>query len=79
MFSIWAAALRMQKKFKGANRRFARAYELAPVQSEPLEQLEPGDLDDLIAFLQALNDGSSQDLRDTVPMDGVPSGLPLYD
>ena len=34
LFSIWAAALRMQKKFKGANRRFARAYELAPEDEE---------------------------------------------
>ena len=34
VFSIWAAALRMQKKFKGANRRFARAYELAPEDEE---------------------------------------------
>jgi Flp pilus assembly protein TadD/plastocyanin len=34
LFSIWASALRMQKKFKGANRRFARAYELAPEDEE---------------------------------------------
>ena len=34
VFSIWAAALRMQKKFKGANMRFARAYELAPEDEE---------------------------------------------
>jgi Flp pilus assembly protein TadD/plastocyanin len=34
LFSIWGAALRMQKKFKGANRRFARAYELAPEDEE---------------------------------------------
>jgi Flp pilus assembly protein TadD/plastocyanin len=34
VFSIWGAALRMQKKFKGANKRFARAYELAPEDEE---------------------------------------------
>ena len=34
VFSIWGAALRMQKKFKGANRRFGRAYELAPEDEE---------------------------------------------
>ena len=34
LFSIWASALRMQKKYKGANRRFARAYELAPEDEE---------------------------------------------
>ena len=34
LFSIWASALRMQKKVKGANKRFARAYELAPEDEE---------------------------------------------
>ena len=34
LYSIWGAALRMAKKFKGANKRFARAHELSPNDSE---------------------------------------------
>ena len=34
VFAIWGSALRIQKKFKGANRRFGRAYELAPEDEE---------------------------------------------
>ncbi len=34
VFAIWGSALRLQKKFKGANRRFARAHELAPEDEE---------------------------------------------
>ncbi len=34
LFSIWGAALRMAKKFVGANRRFARAHELSPNDEE---------------------------------------------
>ena len=34
LFSIWGAALRMAKKFVGANKRFARAHELSPDDDE---------------------------------------------
>jgi len=34
LFSIWGAALRMQKKFPAANQKFARAHELAPNDEE---------------------------------------------
>ena len=34
VFAIWATALRMQGKFKGANKRFAKALELAPNDDE---------------------------------------------
>ncbi|MBT3855713.1 MAG: tetratricopeptide repeat protein [Nitrospina sp.] len=34
LFSIWGAALRMAKKFVGANKRFARAHELSPDDAE---------------------------------------------
>ena len=48
LYSIWGAALRMAKKFKGADKRFARAHELSPNDSEitltwAMSQLE-GDL-----------------------------------
>jgi len=34
LFSIWGAALRMAKKFVGANKHFARAHELSPDDAE---------------------------------------------
>ncbi|UCD11827.1 MAG: tetratricopeptide repeat protein [Nitrospinaceae bacterium] len=34
LFSIWGAALRMQKKFAAANKKFARAHELSPKDEE---------------------------------------------
>jgi Flp pilus assembly protein TadD/plastocyanin len=34
LYSIWGAAMRMAKKFEGANKRFARAHELSPNDSE---------------------------------------------
>jgi tetratricopeptide (TPR) repeat protein len=34
LYSIWGAALRMAKKYEGANRRFARAHELSPNDEE---------------------------------------------
>jgi tetratricopeptide (TPR) repeat protein len=34
LYSIWGAAMRMAKKYEGANRRFARAHELSPNDEE---------------------------------------------
>lgn len=50
----------------------AEASELEPVD------LTPGQADALLAFLRALTDPASIDLRDTVPA-RVPSGLPIWD
>ena len=36
LFSIWGAALRMQKRYQGAAKKFARAHELAPQDVEIL-------------------------------------------
>ncbi len=36
LYSIWGAALKMQKKYQGASKRFARAHELAPNDGEIL-------------------------------------------
>ena len=61
LYSIWGAALRMAKKFKGANKRFARAHELSPNDSEitlnwAMSQLE-GDLpeDAIRLFKKTIN------------------------
>ena len=50
----------------------ANSIEIAPVQ------LSDEEFDSLIAFLHALTDPASVDLRSTVPA-SVPSGLPLWD
>ncbi|GIS84740.1 MAG: hypothetical protein CM1200mP16_10400 [Nitrospina sp.] len=34
LYSIWGAALRMAKKFKGANKRFARAMNYHPTTAK---------------------------------------------
>jgi len=51
----------------------AAANELQPVR------LNDRQLDDLMAFLHALTDENSLDVRSQVPWQGVPSGLPLAD
>lgn len=57
VFSIWGAALRMEKKFEGANKRFQRALELAPNDEEILfnwgmSKLEENDADGAIDLYQ---------------------------
>ncbi|MBN4079693.1 tetratricopeptide repeat protein [bacterium AH-315-C08] len=57
LYSIWGAALRMAKKFEGANRRFARAHELSPNDSEitfnwAMSQLEGDIPEDAIRLFQ---------------------------
>ncbi|MFT5107082.1 MAG: cytochrome c peroxidase [Verrucomicrobiales bacterium] len=54
-----------------------RANIAAANQLEPVSLSEP-EIDDLMAFLHALTDPASIDLRDTVPMT-VPSDLPVGD
>ncbi len=51
----------------------AAANELEPVS------LRKGQIDAIMAFLHALTDESSLDVRALVPWQGVPSGLPLAD
>ena len=57
LYSIWGAALRMAKKFEGANKRFARAHELSPNDSEitfnwAMSQLEGDIPEDAIRLFQ---------------------------
>ena len=57
LYSIWGAALRMAKKFEGANKRFARANELSPNDSEitfnwAMSQLEGDIPEDAIRLFQ---------------------------
>ncbi|MFT4638962.1 MAG: cytochrome c peroxidase, partial [Verrucomicrobiales bacterium] len=54
-----------------------RANIAAANQLEPVSISEP-EIDELMAFLHALTDPASIDLRDTVPMT-VPSDLPVGD
>ena len=55
----------------------AREDRAATNQLEPIE-LTNKEIKELVAFLNALTDPSSLDMRDTIPM-SVPSGLPLAD
>ena len=52
--------------------RIAAANELEPIE------LSDAEVDDLVAFLQALSDPTTQDLEHIVP-ERVPSGLPVVD
>lgn len=57
LYSIWGAAMRMAKKFEGANRRFAKAHELSPNDSEitfnwAMSQLEGDIPEDAIRLFQ---------------------------
>lgn len=57
----------------GSIAAIADANELSPID------LSDKEVDQLIAFLHTFSDPNCVDLSHTVPMQGVPSGLPLYD
>ena len=67
----------IEEDFVEHNNIAAREVRAATNQLEPIE-LTNKEIKELVAFLNALTDPSSLDMRDTIPM-SVPSGLPLAD